>query len=109
MFSFESASTSPEALVHDTNIMSEWHTMSALRDLKQEIQHDLQTLVVGAEHTLESIAEHFGIYHFGHNLANKNLLGCKLLLHPHGILEIQRPGVTYSTSFPVIRREMILA
>lgn len=64
---------------------------------------EVQTLVVGTEHTLESIAEYFQILPFHHHIMNRNLVGCELTLHPHGHLEIKRPDEKYATSFPVSR------
>ncbi len=68
-----------------------------------------KTLEIKTEHTLESIADYFGIHPFHHHIMNKNLVGCTLTLHPQGHLEIVRPGEKYATSFPVFRRQEELA
>jgi hypothetical protein len=109
MFSYEAPSSSPEALHHDFNMPSNWHVAEALRALEDEITYDTKTLVVTASHTFASIADALGIHSFDHQIASKNLLGCTLTLHPHGVLEIRHPGAQYATSFPVVRRELSLA
>ena len=64
----------------------------------------VKRLVVEAEHSLDSIAEYFGIHSFAHHIASKNLTGCTLVLTADHHLEIHRPNVAHVTRFPVIRK-----
>lgn len=109
---YEIASTSPEALHHGDTIAATWHShglTERFAEAANEIQYGIQKLLVTETHTIESIADFFGIHTFHHNITNKNLLGCHITLHPHGILEIERPDQKHSTTFPVIRRQQLLA
>jgi hypothetical protein len=109
MFSYEASSTSIEALHHDGEELPLSHTLAQLSELASEVGSELQSLAVDANHTIDSIAEYFGIHHFGHHITVRSLAGCELTLHPHGILEIRRPGALHPTSFPVVRRQSVLA
>ena len=107
MFSSEVASTSTLALHHDHEDLPQWHAMSIIDQVAtaaNEAIFSTLELVVQAEHSLESIAEHFGIHSFGHHIASKNLTGCTLVLTADHHLEIYRPGVVHATRFPVMRK-----
>jgi hypothetical protein len=109
MFSSEVAGTSHEAFLHGQSVTALWHSQSLTQKFSKAASAalmEVQTLVVGTEHTLESIAEYFQILPFHHHIMNRNLVGCELTLHPHGHLEIKRPDEKYATSFPVSRLQL---
>lgn len=87
----------PEHLV-STNVLIEKFSKAAHAAL-----FEMQELVVTAEYEMKQIEEHFNIHPFSHNFFG-NLANTKLILHPNGILEIQREGQKESTRFPVQRR-----
>jgi hypothetical protein len=112
MFSSEVACTSPEALLHGQELSAIWHSQWLTQKFSKAANaalYEVRTLMVWAEHTLDSIAEHFDIHPFQHHIMNRNLVGCLLTLYPQGHLEIKRPGEKYATSFPVFRRSVIAA
>lgn len=57
-------------------------------------------VVVEAEYSLAKLAEELGIEHFAHNVSC-DLTGCRLVLQPHGHLEIHRDWARHPTTFPV--------
>lgn len=103
MQSVVASSASPE-LVH-------WHDEKPhhlLEEAREEIYtatrdalHELNSFIVGAEHTIADIANEFGIHDFSHHIANKNLTGATVTLYSNGQLEIRREGQKYATTFPV--------
>ena len=66
----------------------------------QEALHELRTLVVSTEHTMESICDELGIHPFHHNFFG-SLAGTTLTLYSNGHLEIRREWQKHATTFPV--------
>ena len=66
----------------------------------REALHELTTLVVSTEHTMESICAELGIHPFHHNFFG-SLTGTTLTLYSNGHLEIRREGQKNATTFPV--------
>ena len=79
--------------------VANWHD-SKPAHLMQEVRSDIENgigialeeareVIVTAEHSLSSLATELGIAHFGHQISC-DLTGCRLVLQPHGHLEIHR-------------------
>ena len=102
------------AIHHDHAEVSEWQMQNGIEmvgtlktqfaQAANEVLFAVQELIVQSEHSLESIAEYFGIHSFAHHIASKNLTGCTLVLTADHHLEIHRPDVAHVTRFPVIRK-----
>jgi len=101
--SYFASSASPEVAL--------WHD-SKPAHLMQEVRENIETglgialreareVIVGAEYQLAQLADELGIKHFGHQISC-DLTGCRLVLQPHGHLEIHREGAKHVTSFPVV-------
>ncbi len=111
MFSSEVAGTSPEALLHGQELSAIWHSSWLTQRISQaanDALYEVRTLVVWAEHTLDSIAEHFDIHPFHHHITNRNLFNCVITLDSNSFLHIERPNEKNITRFPVIRRNQTL-
>jgi hypothetical protein len=65
----------------------------------------VQELEIQAELTIEQIAEHFGIHHFGIHIMAKSLSNCKIILTSDSHLEIHRENQQQPTRFRVKYRE----
>lgn len=92
MFSYEASSTSPEALHHDEVHPATWHTNNLVGDIAEKtlsVLTETREIFVTAEHKMEDICTHLGIHPFHHNFFG-NLVGCTLILHTNGHLEIRR-------------------
>lgn len=84
------------------------HLMQEMRDgieawIESAIQ-EAREVIVWAEYNLTQLADELGIKHFGHQISC-DLTGCRLVLQPHGHLEIHREGARHMTSFPVAMTE----
>jgi hypothetical protein len=97
--SYFASSASPE--------VAHWHEAKPIHLMESHISegfHDAlnsaKEVIVNAEYKLAELASELGIEHFGHQISC-DLTGCKLVLQPHGHLEIHRKGQKYATSFPV--------
>jgi hypothetical protein len=104
--SYFASSASPEvALWHDSKPA---HLMQEVREnIKTGLGialEEAQEVIVEAEYNLGQLADELGIKHFGHQISC-DLTGCRLVLQPHGHLEIHREGAKHVTSFPVARKE----
>jgi len=67
----------------------------------------VQELEVQAELSIEQIAEHFGIHHFGIHIMAKSLSECKIVLTSDSHLEIHRAGQQHPTRFQVARKQLL--
>lgn len=111
MFSYEASSTSTLALHHDTEELPQWHGSSLMQKISQAANQALfaiQELEVRAELTIDQIAEHFDIHHFGIHIMSKSLSDCKIVLTPDSHLEIYRTGQQHPTRFKVERRQLLV-
>ncbi len=101
--SYFASSASPEVAV--------WHgekPSHLIQDIEKSVEEGIETVVneaheifVTAEHSMEDICTHLGIHSFHHNFFG-NLVGCTLILHANGHLEIRRgKDQKNSTVFPV--------
>lgn len=100
------ASSASPNLVHWHDVQPEHLTLTSIMENVAQAANDAlfeaKELFVTKEYeTIQSIEKFFGIYPISHQIANKNLLGCKIVLLPHGQLEIYREWQKYATSFPV--------
>ncbi len=83
-----------------------WHDEKPghlMQVVSNEFQRELkvaQEVIVTAERSLGELADELGIHHFGHQISC-DLTGCRLVLQPHGHLEIHRENAKHVTSFPV--------
>lgn len=104
--SYFASSASPE--------LAHWHE-SVPAHLIEEVKQDITTgagefiqevreIYVQTEHSLAALADELGIHPFHHQISC-NLTGCRLILQPHGQLEIHRSGSKHPTSFPVQFRD----
>ncbi|GAB0174185.1 MAG: hypothetical protein HHAS10_00640 [Candidatus Altimarinota bacterium] len=109
MQSVVASSASPE-LVHWHDEKPEHLEKSGnfLEEAREEIYaatrdalHELNSLIVSAEHSIGDISRELGIHDFSHHIANKNLAGATVTLYSNGQLEIKREGQKYATTFPV--------
>ena len=104
--SYFASSASPEvAHWHDAKPS---HLMSSIwESLGEWFETTLrwaEELIVWAERSLAELADELGIEHFAHNISC-DITGCRLVLQPHGQLEIHREGSRHATSFPVVFKE----
>jgi hypothetical protein len=112
MYSYEVASTSTLALHHDGEELPQWHGTTMIQRFAQAANQALfavQELEVQAELTIEQIAEHFGIHHFGIHIMAKSLSECKIVLTSDSHLEIHRANQQHPTRFKVARKELAMA
>ena len=68
--------------------------ISNITQAMNDVLYEAKELFVTKEYeTIQSIEKFFKIHPISHQIANKNLLGCKIVLHTHGQqgqLEIHR-------------------
>ncbi|MFZ2255439.1 MAG: hypothetical protein WAW59_04390 [Patescibacteria group bacterium] len=112
MFSYEAPSTSTLALHHDGEELPQWHAANVIEQFAiatNEALFAVQELAVEAETSIEQIAEHFGIHHFGIHIMAKSLSDCKIVLTSDSHLEIHREGQQHPTRFKVERKQLLAA
>jgi hypothetical protein len=68
-----------------------------------------QKLIVNTEMSIEQIAEHFGIHHFGTHIMAKSLSKCEIILTRDSHLEIHRENQKHPTRFRVEQRQLLAA
>lgn len=101
--SYFASSASPEVAV--------WHEKEPthlMQDIEKSLEEGIETIInetreifVTTEHKMEDICAHLGIHPFHHNFFG-SLIGCTLILHTNGHLEIRRgENQKHTTVFPV--------
>lgn len=98
---FASSASTDVALWHDEKPLHLMQSVEKQIETGFEIAlEEAKEVLVTAEHSLGQLATELGIKHFGHQISC-DLTGCRLVLQPHGQLEIHRKGSRYATSFPI--------
>lgn len=107
MFSYEAASTSTLALHHDGEELPQWHgtIIQRISEAANQALFAVEELEIKTELSIEEIADHFGIHHFGIHIMAKSLSDCKIVLTSDSHLEIHREGQQHPTRFKIERRE----
>lgn len=96
-------------LAHGAPELKLTHFMEQFNTAANEILFAAQELEVQAELSIEQIAEHFGIHHFGIHIMAKSLSDCKIVLTSDSHLEIHRAGQQHPTRFQVARKQLLAA
>ena len=89
-------------------VHSETQTNSLVNKINQAANQAfsaVKELIIGTEMTIEEVAEHFGIHHFGIHIMAKSLSNCKIILTSDSHLEIHRENQQQPTRFRVKYRE----
>ncbi len=91
--------------------VAHWHDQKPTHLMWDMIEEGFDTLLEGtrelfvtAEHSLGQLADELGIHSFSHQISC-DLTGCRLVLQPHGHLEIHREWAKHTTSFPITFRD----
>lgn len=96
-------------LAHGAPELKLTHFMEQFNTAANDILHTAQELMIEAEMSIEQIAEHFGIHHFGIHIVAKSLSDCKIVLTSDSHLEIHRENQQHPTRFKVERRQLLAA
>jgi hypothetical protein len=96
-------------LTHDAPELKLTHFIEQFNTATHDILHATQSLAIDAHMSIEQIAEHFGIHHFGIHIVAKSLSDCKIILTSDSHLEIHRIGQEQPTRFKVARKDVTLA
>lgn len=94
-------------LAHGAPELKLTHFMEQFNTAANEILHTAQELAIETEMSIEEIAEHFGIHHFGIHIMAKSLSDCKIILTSDSHLEIHRAGQQHPTRFQVARKQLL--
>lgn len=102
-------------LAHDTPELKLVHFATEANNLKLRFRqaanqalYALQELEVQAELSIEEIADHFGIHHFGIHITTKSLKDCKIVLTSDSHLEIHHASQQHPTRFQVARKQLLV-
>lgn len=81
--------------------------MEQFNTTANEILNMTQELIIESEMSIEQIAEHFGIQHFGIHIMAKSLSDCRIILSSDSHLEIHRENQVHPTRFRVKQKQSL--